>query len=374
MTTISTMFSGGEGVGVGAKAAGLTHLWGIELKDEIAKVARNNGFNVMTASVLDVDPHTLERPDILHASPECQRASIASQSRGETDLDIALGERVIHFIDVLKPRIVTIENVGPYQTFSIFKKMLAFLANHGYFVHHDILNAADFSVPQSRRRLIVRAVLGNLVPMLPEPEPWVGWYQAIEDLIPTLPPSRFAPWQMERLPNFLDTSTFFGDNESHFEGSRITQRRANEPASTIVSSKTASKYKAFLLSTGGEAGDLYRWPEEPAPTATTIYPQYYRAFIVDSQNGGSQRGLTIRDRDEPTFTVTASALNKATPRAWLSAGRVVAMTARAIARFQSFPDDYELPDGVELASKVIGNAMPSLMYQKLVRPLKEMIQ
>lgn len=43
MTTIATLFSGGEGVGVGAKAAGLDHLWGIEYDDAIASVARANG-------------------------------------------------------------------------------------------------------------------------------------------------------------------------------------------------------------------------------------------------------------------------------------------------------------------------------------------
>jgi site-specific DNA-cytosine methylase len=34
--TIATLFSGGEGVGCGARAAGLTHLWGIEYDNDIA--------------------------------------------------------------------------------------------------------------------------------------------------------------------------------------------------------------------------------------------------------------------------------------------------------------------------------------------------
>ena len=48
MQTIGTLFSGGEGVGVGAKAAGLQHLWGVEWDDDIASVARLNGFNTLT--------------------------------------------------------------------------------------------------------------------------------------------------------------------------------------------------------------------------------------------------------------------------------------------------------------------------------------
>jgi site-specific DNA-cytosine methylase len=40
MKTISTLFSGGEGVGTGARMAGLNHLWGIEYDNDIAQVAR----------------------------------------------------------------------------------------------------------------------------------------------------------------------------------------------------------------------------------------------------------------------------------------------------------------------------------------------
>jgi site-specific DNA-cytosine methylase len=53
------------------------------------------------------------------------------------------------------------------------------------------------------------------------------------------------------------------------------------------------------------------------------------------------------------------------PRAWLSQGRVVRMTPRALARFQAFPDTYALPDGAALACRVIGNAVPPLLMQRI---------
>ena len=46
-------------------------------------------------------------------------------------------------------------------------------------------------------------------------------------------------------------------------------------------------------------------------------------------------------------------------------GRVVRMTPRCLARFQSFPDEYELPSQ-GLAGKVIGMAVPPLMCQRIV--------
>ena len=52
-------------------------------------------------------------------------------------------------------------------------------------------------------------------------------------------------------------------------------------------------------------------------------------------------------------------------------GRVVAMTPRCLARFQSFPDSYELPESKTLAAKGIGNAVAPLMYQRILEGLTQ---
>jgi len=43
------------------------------------------------------------------------------------------------------------------------------------------------------------------------------------------------------------------------------------------------------------------------------------------------------------------------------------MTPRALARFQTFPDWYELPDTKSLACRIIGNAVPPLAMKKWVQ-------
>ena len=325
ITTIATLLSGGEGVGVGARAAGLRHLWGIEIDDAIAGVARDNGFNVISAAIQDVDPNTLEAPDVLHASPECQNASNAKNVEGvntleekETRLDVEIADCIVRYLEVLKPRIFTLENVYGYRRFQSFRMIMVALARLGYFSDVQHLNSADFGVPQTRKRLILRAVRGGLVPTLPAPEPWVGWYQAILDLIPTLPESEFAPWQMARLE--IDGSTLvdsagYVDND----GRLPVQRPSSEPANTIVANHA----------------------QRPM-----------RAFIIGSLNAGQE---WRRDQPPPEKP------------GWLSQGRVVKMTPRCLARFQSFPDSYRLPDRNGLACRVIGNAVAPLMYEKIIR-------
>lgn len=341
MTTGATLCGGLEGVGIGMKQAGITHIWGIEKDDTIASVARSNGFNSITADILDIDPTTLEVPDNLHISTPCINASNANhtaelnkEGTKETALDIALGEKTAQFIDAMKPRVFTLENVYFYRKFKAFKIILVALNRNGYIYHYENLNSADYGVPQTRKRLILRAVRGALLPMLPPPEKWRGWYDAIEDLIPTLPESRFVDWQLKRLPQDLQA---------------------------LLSSK------AFLVEGRNGNGGTDRFDYEPSGTVTTSHPP--RAFIVDGKAGNRGNDVTIRGDCEPMFTITASAEKQAS-RAWLSHGKVVSMTPRALARFQAFPDWYELPEKKPLACKV-GDSVPPLWYEKLIGPLNQ---
>jgi DNA (cytosine-5)-methyltransferase 1 len=82
-------------------------------------------------------------------------------------------------------------------------------------------------------------------------------------------------------------------------------------------------------------------------------------------NANTSSGV-IRNGDEPAPTQGNTDRVGNQPRAWLSFGHVVKMTPRALARFQSFPDWYILPDKASLACTVIGNAVPPLLYQRVI--------
>lgn len=379
MTTIATLFSGGECVGVGARAAGLAHLWGVEYDDRIANVARQNGFHVITSDVMDIDPHTLPIPDVLHASPVCKRASVANQSAElnedgtkEAPEDIATGQKVAQFIDVMTPQIVTIENVYAYRHFKAFKTITAALDRNGYFWDYDNLNAADYGVPQTRRRLVLRAKRGALLPMLLQPERWVGWYEAIEDLIPGLPDSQFAAWQLARLPDEINRMFMVQSGNSSRD---MTFHEVNEPVATVTATSPKEPRRAFILDyqNGAQAGGV-TLPQGDAPMFTVTNGkdgrQPVRAWLVDG-DGNRSRTPTLLNDSEPSMTVQAWHGRRPiqAPRAWLSQGRVVRMTPRALARFQSLPDSYILPDSSKLACTIIGNGVPSLLYQKIIAAL-----
>lgn len=417
MTTIATLFSGGEGVGIGARQAGLTHLWGIEYSDDIANVARMNGFYSITADVMSVDPHTLPIPDVLHASPVCKRASGANQSAElnedgtkEAPEDIEAGKKIAQFIDAMTPNIFTLENVFAYRNFKAFKIICAALNRNGYMWDFDNLNSADFGVPQTRRRLILRAKRGALLPNLPQPARWIGWYEAIEDLIPGLPESQFAEWQLKRLPQGLFESSLI-ERHGAFnlqEENRIAIAGKDEPIWTVRASQRALEMATGFIIDGD--GNRSRPPtilssNEPSMTIQSWHGrrpiQMPRAWLLDDQRT-TDGSPTQRDSSEPSFPILAgynhpiraylvSSIDSTIreqaepantlvctgdghsipPRAWLSQGRVVKMTTRALARFQSIPDSYKLSGNNKLDCTVIGNAVPPKLYRSIIEGLTQ---
>lgn len=369
--TYASLFTGGDGWGVGLRAAGGRGLWGVELDPLIAAVATQNGAHgVLTADVLSIGEWgVFAVPDVLVISQPCTRMSAANTGAAESPLDIALARAALRAIAMLQPRLVLIENVPAFARSVSCALLCDGLWAAGYWAHGEVVNAADFGVPQTRHRYILRAVRGGYLPRHPAPVPWVGWYAAIADLIPTLPPDQFANWQLKRLNATYGTQIIGGGNTSDasLDGTwHSTARPVDAPMFTVSS---AGQARAFLAGVQGEHGDGWYGAPAPAPTITAAHRAgKYRAFLVEGTGAGDDRPLVVRHADEPMWTVR-SAHRTDTARAWLDTGRVVRMTARALSRFQSVPDSYILPDNGTLAMKVIGNMVPALLAQRLIEPL-----
>lgn len=440
--TCASLFGGGGGWEVGARAAGLTPVWTVELDAEIAAVHRANfpESRVIVADARELDPSALEPADVLFASPPCQAHSVARSKRLAPREDADAGLCVIEYLRVLRPRRFFMENVEGYKRSRTYKAIINALHALGYWTDAQVLNAADFGVPQTRRRLIVRASLDGFPAPLPRPVKWTGWYEAIEDLIDTLPESKFAPWQSKRLgvpgesalvtnqhaqdttvaepkprtfaveepagviiaESCSRTRAFICDGKTGSHGTCVTVRPGDAPMFGVVTSLgNRQAARAFIAGVQGEGDDLRREEKEPAPTVTSAHgAAKVRAFVVEGSvagdrpptvrgegeplftytaNNGTQRSnatrafiahptadndrFVVRTADEPTYTLT----NTHNPhRSMLGGGRVVAMTPRALARFQSFPDSYVLPEKTALASKVIGNAVCPLLSRRLI--------
>ena len=202
-----TYFSGGGLVEEGLKGI-IDPVVAVEYDRKISGVYRNNfGQHIVTADVRDVDPKELVKHidgevEYFHASPVCKNYSQAKSNSGEVELDKETAKSTADFIDAVKPRVVTIENVKGYKDSEAMKIITQALDKNGYKWDADVYNAADFGGYTSRERLIVRAVKDGELPEKPKKQPRKGgWLEAVEDILPTLTvkESGVAPWMDARL-------------------------------------------------------------------------------------------------------------------------------------------------------------------------------
>ena len=127
--------------------------------------------------------------DLLHASTPCQGLSLSGK-RMIDDPRNRLYKEAVEIIGRLQPRYITMENVQgitSMQGGAVEKQIIEDLEGLGYKVDTAILNAADYGVPQQRKRWIL---IGNRVgkPILfPEPlldkAHYVTVGEAIGDLV-----------------------------------------------------------------------------------------------------------------------------------------------------------------------------------------------
>ena len=202
-----TYFSGGGLVEEGLKGI-IDPVVAVEYDEKISGVYRNNfGQHIVTADVRDVDPRELVKQidgevEYFHASPVCKNYSQAKSNHAEVELDKETAASTAEFINAVKPKVVTIENVKGYKDSDAMKTITDALDANGYTWDADVYNAADYGGYTNRERLIVRAVRDGKLPDKPKKMAHKnGWYEAVADIIPTLTEKKngVAPWMDIRL-------------------------------------------------------------------------------------------------------------------------------------------------------------------------------
>lgn len=224
--TYASLFTGGGLADVYAADC----LWGIELDALKSKsAALNFSHPIYTANILDVNPETLDSPDILWMSPPCTRASVANKS-GESTLDVLLAQKCCEFIRVLQPSSVVLENVTGYAKFKAWQLIQGCLYEEGFWVNAQVFDMSNYGVPQSRKRFIARATKGFTADLMPEPSK--GWWNAVSDLVDTFEPSELTPWQSKRVKvNPKQFDLLWGDTNTIRDA---TVRSKDEPAPTLT--------------------------------------------------------------------------------------------------------------------------------------------
>jgi len=153
--------------GIGGFRSGLERVGGFECVgycecDKFAKKAYEALYDTRKELYFDdarkIDPKELPDIDLICGGFPCQSFSIAGKRRGFDDVRGTLFFEIARIVSVKRPRYLLMENVPgllSHDQGRTFETILQTLDELGYDVAWQVLNSADFGVPQARKRVFI---------------------------------------------------------------------------------------------------------------------------------------------------------------------------------------------------------------------------
>lgn len=282
-----------------------------------------------------------QKIDIVVGGPPCQSYSTLGKRKMDERANLFMQYKRV--LQILQPRAFVFENVAGILSMDhgrLFKQINFEFEEIGYDLKHEILDAADFGVPQHRERVILVGFRGVNKFVYPEATHGVGKkpYVTLREAIGDLP----------ILKSGQQSTEYMQEADSDF----LKFVRAD---SDVLSEHIAPKNGAHLvrimetLKDGQSKDDL---PENIRPKSG--YGNTYAKLWWD----------------KPSTTITR---NFACP----SSSRCIhprdsrAMSIREGARLQSFPDDYKFYGADGMKRLEIGNAVPPLLSMAIAKKMAE---
>lgn len=160
------LFCGIGGLTKGLQQAGIRVIAGVD-NDERCRFGyeESNGATFIGRGIEQVSAKELaslyskDAIRVLAGCAPCQSYSGLNR-RGRTEKDNVPIRRFAYLIRKIKPEIVTMENVRGLrdtENYPVFDYFLGVLRRNGYRISFDVINAADYGVPQERKRLVLVA-------------------------------------------------------------------------------------------------------------------------------------------------------------------------------------------------------------------------
>lgn len=277
---------------------------------------------------------------LLIACPPCQGFSNARRNSERTsDPRNELVYEFLRIVEEIKPTAFVMENVPGLATGigkSMFSDILDKLHTLGYQTIHDVVNTADYGIPQRRKRLIVLGTnnpdikLSFLVKTNSDPNK----------------PSDLILWNTVRKT--------IGDLP------RIEAGQKSQKDIMHVSANLSETNLKRIKQTPHDGGDRMSWSED--------------LILNCHKTSNGHKDVYGRMRwNKPSPTITGGC-------AMISKGRFGhpeqnrAISLREAARLQTFPDDYKFAGNFGQIAEQIGNAVPPLLARRAAEALRNAIE
>jgi DNA (cytosine-5)-methyltransferase 1 len=162
---ILSLFSGSGGLDLGFLATGKFEIiFANDFNKQACDTYKHNiGDHIVHNDIGNLN--NLTNADLIIGGPPCQGFSTANPKRSFDDPRNQLFKEYARIIGEVKPKMFLMENVSGMVTMQkgeVFKLIKKELSAFGYTLYDKLLNAKDYGVPQSRRRMIVIGVRNDI--------------------------------------------------------------------------------------------------------------------------------------------------------------------------------------------------------------------
>lgn len=274
--------------------------------------------------------------DVVIGGPPCQGFSPLNRQR-DANLSRDLWKEYLRALKLARPAYFVMENVPELLASVEYASLLRAARTLGYRVRGEVLLAADFGVPQRRRRAIVVGALDG------DP-PWPEQTHAHPDRLH----GELLPWRTVR--------DAFKGLKLKPDGRRWHRDRNPTPTSIV-------RYKS-VPPDGGNRRQM-----QASLDAAGLGHLVPRCWREHSTGSGDVFGRLWWDRPSPTIRTE---FYKPEKGRYLHPIKDRAITVREAARLQTIPDDFDLPEGQAMTAiaRQIGNAVPPLLAMRVAEVVR----
>lgn len=321
---VVSLFAGCGGLDLGFEKAGFEVVWANEYDSSIHATYRLNHpkTHLCTLDIRDIRANDIPDCDGIIGGPPCQSWSLGGRSLGIEDDRGKLVYDYIRIVKDKKPKFFVMENVPGMVTprhIKAFDEFLNSFRKAGYTVKYELMNAADFKIPQDRLRVIIVGIRNDLnveylFPTKLDSTP-ITLLRAIGDL--KTPP---APYNNERV-NVEDNTIF---NHDYYTGPYD---------------------KKFMARNRVRGWDELSFTIQAQAKNEPLHPQAPKMVYVSS--------------NERIFVKGKEQLYRR-------------LSVRECARIQTFPDSFKFVyDKVIDGYKMVGNAVPPRLAYYIALSIKQ---
>jgi len=343
MTSFVDLFAGAGGLSLGLMRAGFRCVLAVDNWPDAVDTYRKNlpDHEVLLEDLShsDIDSKIGRRlsdsPDWVVGGPPCKGFSTVGK-RHRQDPQNRLVRDFIRVVKYLRPRRLLMENVLGLRDMQFVGWVVKSFAEVGYQVSPFILTAADYGIPQLRRRVFFVGDIDGFWYLKPMRTHLKREYVTVWDAIGDLP---------ELLP---------GESSVSYDRPPKTdyQKKLRE-GSGRLQGHVASKHPASLvraISFIPDGGNRRSIPNEYQPRS------------------GYHNSYSRLHSRSPAVAVTQN-MGKPSGTRCIHPFQNRGLTAREGARLQSFPDTYHFASGISSQREQIANAVPPLLAEAVGQSL-----